>query len=114
MKWNEILIHSNNAAEELITNILNEHVSNWVIIEDTLDLETERPTRFGEIYDVDKSKYPKEGIYIKGYLVDNAEFDQKLSDIKQAIKQLSSFNIPIGEITYTVSSVDEEDWATSW
>src|SRR5699024_4343412 len=114
MKWNEILIHSNNAAEELITNILNEHRSNGVIIEDLLDLETERPTRFGEIYDVDKSKYPKEGIYIKGYLVDNAEFDQKLSDIKQAIKQLSSFNIPIGEITYTVSSVDEEDWATSW
>src|SRR5699024_388586 len=114
MKWNEILIHSNNAAEELITNILNEHGANGVIIEDPLDLETKRPTRFGESYDVDKSKYPKEGIYINVYIVDNAKYNQILSEMKQAIKQLSNFNIPIEDITYTVSSVDEEEWATSW
>lgn len=114
MKWNEILIHATADSEELISNILNEFGSNGVIIEDPLDLEVERPTRFGEIYDIDTSKYPKEGIYIKGYLVDNAEFDNKLKDIKQAINELAMFNIPIDKITYSISSVDEEDWSTSW
>lgn len=114
MKWNEILIHTNTESEELISNILNESGSNGVIIEDPLDLEIERPTRFGEIYDIDTSKYPKKGVYIKGYLVDNAEFDEKLKDIKHEINELSEFNIPIDMITYSISSVDEEDWATSW
>lgn len=114
MKWNEVLIHANNAAEELITNILNEHGSNGVIIEDPLDLKVERPTRFGEIYDIDESKYPETGVYIKGYLLDNAEFDQILIEIKKAINELAEFNIPIENITYKLSSVDEEDWATSW
>lgn len=114
MKWNEVLIHANNAAEELIINILNEHGSNGVIIEDPLDLTVERPTRFGEIYDIDESKYPETGLYIKGYLLDNAEFDQTLIEIKKAINELAEFNIPIKNITYTLSSVDEEDWATSW
>ncbi len=114
MKWNEVLIHANNAAEELIINILNEHGSNGVIIEDPLDLKVERPTRFGEIYDIDESKYPETGVYIKGYLLDNAEFDQILIEIKKAINELAEFNIPIENITYKLSSVDEEDWATSW
>ncbi len=114
MKWNEILIHTNQAAEELITHILNENGSNGVIIEDPLDLEIERPTRFGEIYDIDTSKYPKEGIYLKGYLPDNEEFDEKLKVIKREINELAQFQIPVEEIKYTISSVDEEDWATSW
>ena len=114
MKWNEILIHTNHDAEELITNILNESGSNGVIIEDLLDLKVERPTRFGEIYDIDESNYPKTGIYIKGYLVDNAEFNQKLAEIKHEINELAQFNIPVEDISYTISSVDEEDWATSW
>ncbi|HLQ83428.1 MAG TPA: 50S ribosomal protein L11 methyltransferase [Pseudogracilibacillus sp.] len=114
MKWNEILIHTNQAAEELITHILNENGSNGVIIEDPLDLEAERPTRFGEIYDIDTSKYPKEGIYLKGYLIDNEEFDEKLATIKKEINELAQFQIPVEEITYTISSVDEEDWSTSW
>lgn len=114
MKWNEVLIHADNVAEELIINILNEHGSNGVIIEDPLDLKIERPTRFGEIYDIDESKYPETGVYIKGYLLDNSEFNQTLKEIKKAINELVNFNIPVENITYTISSVDEEDWATSW
>lgn len=114
MKWNEVLIHTNKVAEELITNILNESGSNGVIIEDPLDLKVERPTRFGEIYDIDESKYPETGVYLKGYLLDNAEFNQKLAKIKEAINELAEFHIPIEDMTITLSSVDEEDWATSW
>src|SRR5699024_76537 len=44
----------------------------------------------------------------------NSEFNQTLKEIKKAINELVNFNIPVENITYTISSVDEEDWATSW
>ena len=114
MKWNEISIHTSNEAEEAISNILNEYGANGVLIEDAKDLLVERSTRFGEIYDINKEKYPDKGINIKGYFVDNKAFKGLLDDIKKEISHLKNFGVSVENITYTISSVDEEDWSTSW
>ena len=114
MKWNEISIHTSNEAEEAISNILNEYGANGVLIEDAKDLLVERSTRFGEIYDINKEKYPDKGINIKAYFVDNKAFKGLLDDIKKEISHLKNFGVSVENITYTISSVDEEDWSTSW
>lgn len=114
MKWNEISIHASNEAEEAISNILNEYGANGVLIEDAKDLLVERSTRFGEIYDINKDKYPDKGINIKGYFLDNKAFEGLLDDIKKEISHLKNFGVSVENITYTISSVDEEDWSTSW
>lgn len=114
MIWNELIIHTSNEAVEAIANILNEHGANGVVIEDPNDLKRTKRDKFGELYDLDASKYPKEGVYIKSYFVDNDEWPNKEREIKQKINDLASIGIDLGNNKIWINTVHEEDWANEW
>ena len=59
LNWIELAIHTTNEALEPVTNILNELGANGVVIEDPADLTREKRDVFGEIYELDETKYPK-------------------------------------------------------
>lgn len=52
MNWTEISITANHDAIPIISNILEEHGSNGVVIEDSLDLRNDFADKFGEIYEL--------------------------------------------------------------
>ena len=114
MEWKEILIHTDNDALEAVSNLLNEKGANGVIIEDPLELTKKKPNRFGEIYDLNMDKYPREGIYIKGYFPNNVNFESLFNEIKQEVLALEDFGINLGEAKFKTNSFKEEDWAHSW
>lgn len=114
MKWSEISIHTTNEAIEPISNILHEAGASGVVIEDPADLVRERKDQFGEIYQLNPKDYPEEGVIIKAYLSINSFFGETLEEIKEAINNLTLYNIDLGANKVSVSEVNEEDWATAW
>ncbi|MFC3039106.1 50S ribosomal protein L11 methyltransferase [Virgibacillus xinjiangensis] len=114
MKWSEICIHTTNEAIEPISNILHETGASGLVIEDPLDLEKERDTFFGEVYELDPEEYPEEGVYVKAYLPVNSFLGETVEEIKQAINNLIIYDIDIGKNDITLSEINEEEWATAW
>jgi len=114
MKWSEICIHTTNEAIEPIANILDEAGISGLVIEDPFDLVKERPTFFGEIYELNPNKYPTDGIYMKIYLPVDSFLDEKVAQIKQSINKLSDYSIDLGANIITQNDVYEEDWETAW
>jgi len=114
LKWSEVCIHTTNEAMEPIANILDAAGISGLVIEDPLDLVKERPTFFGEIYELNPNKYPVDGIYVKVYLPSDRFLNDKLVEIKQAIDELEDYGIDLGANKITQNDVYEEDWETAW
>lgn len=114
MKWSELSIHSTQEAIEAISNILHEAGAGGVVIEDPQDLETVWETPFGEIVELDSEDYPDEGVRIKAYFPADRSLTETVEQIKEAIDNLSLYDIDIGRNTVTISEVNEEEWATAW
>lgn len=114
MKWSEVCIHTTNEAMEPIANILEESGINGLVIEDPLDLVKERPTFYGEIYELNPNKYPEDGIYIKVYLPSDRHLNDKVLEIKQAIDSLQDYGIDLGANQITQNDLYEKDWETAW
>ncbi|QDP40655.1 50S ribosomal protein L11 methyltransferase [Radiobacillus deserti] len=114
MKWSEICIHTTNEAIEPISNILHEAGASGVVIEDPTELDKERESLFGEVYELDPNDYPEEGVYVKAYLAVNSFLGETVEEIKQAINNLLIYDIDLGRNHITLSEVNEEEWATAW
>lgn len=114
LNWIELAIHTTNEALEPVTNILNELGANGVVIEDPADLTREKRDVFGEIYELDETKYPKEGIVIKSYFLENNMWPETLETIRLRINELKQYKINLGKNNLTTQIVKEEDWENEW
>ncbi|WP_046178753.1 50S ribosomal protein L11 methyltransferase [Domibacillus tundrae] len=115
MKWSEICIETVNDAVEPISNILHEAGASGVVIEDRAELDKKRESGlFGELYELNPSDYPDEGVAVKAYLPVNSFLQETVDDITAAVKNLSVYQIDTGKLGVSVSEVHEEDWATAW
>lgn len=114
MKWTEISILTTNEAVEAVSNILHEAGASGVVIEDSGELTKERIDQFGEIYALNPSDFPKNGVVVKAYLSATSFLAETVEEIKAAITNLVNYNINIGENLLSISEVNEEDWATAW
>lgn len=86
-----------------------------VVIENRLDIEKERETKFGEIFDLNIADYPEEGVFIKAYFSQQDEqLDKKINHMRKKINQLPDFQIDIGPNMIYLREVAEKDWATAW
>src|SRR5699024_60563 len=70
--------------------------------------------QYGELYELDATKYPQEGIYVKAYFIQNEQWDERLHKIKQQISDLQQYHINIQPFSVTINTVQEEDWANEW
>lgn len=77
MNWTELSIIINHEAVELATNILENHGSNGVVIEDSYDLINQPEDKYGEIYALKKEDYPDKGVRLKAYF-NELTYDDKL------------------------------------
>lgn len=114
MKWSEIAFHTTHAATEAVANIFHEAGASGVIIEDSREPDLERENVFGEIVELNRNDFPKEGVIVKAYLPVNSFLIETMKDIEQSIAQLPSFGLDVGLNKIQTSEVDEEDWATAW
>lgn len=113
MEWNELSINTTNEAKEAIANILNEYGANGVVFDEPLDMIKES-FQFGEIYELDPTKFTNEGLTIKAYFLNDEHWNSLLQKVISKIEQLPSFQIDIGKFSYFVRKVEESDWENEW
>ena len=89
MKWFEIAIHTTNEAVEPVSNILHEAGASGVVIEDPQELIKERENVFGEIYHLDPTDYPEEGVMVKAYMPVTSFLSETVEEIKNSINNLT-------------------------
>jgi len=114
VNWNELSILTSNEAVEAVANILNESGANGVVIEDPTDLAKETRENYGELYELDPNKYPKNGIRIKAYFADNETWKDKRIKIEQEINKLENIGVDLGLNEITVHIIQEADWENEW
>lgn len=115
MKWCELSIHTTEEALEPVANILHEAGASGVVIEDSEVLTRDYShSPFAELYELNPTDYPEEGVIVKGYLQVNSFLGDTVEEIKEALNNLLTYEINIGLGTVTMTEVQEEDWAHAW
>lgn len=114
MKWSEICIHTTAEAVEAVSNLLYEAGANGVVIEDPEVLYREWDTPFGEIYQLSPDDFPREGVYVKGYLPVNSYLGETVDALKDRLNELLLYGLELGTGTITTTEVHEDEWATAW
>lgn len=114
MSWIEVKIHTDSEAEGAVSNVLNEAGANGVVIEDLADITKEKTSRFGEVIDIDTSRYPEKGIHIIAYFHENEYWPSKKTELEEKLHVLSNDEVSLGNWTWSEKTVQEEDWANEW
>lgn len=114
MKWIEISILTSNEAVEPISHILNESGANGTVIENPLDLKLKNRERFGELYSLDSSQYPSDGVVVKAYFPKRQQINHKVTRLKKQFDELKKYGFNIGKLKITLSTIEEDDWAHAW
>lgn len=112
MNWTELSIVVNHEVEYDVTDILESHGSNGVVIEDSKDLVNQPADKFGEIYELNPDDYPDQGVRLKAYF-NELTFDVTLrTNIKNAVLSLPELDKNI--VTFSEKEIAEVDWANEW
>jgi ribosomal protein L11 methyltransferase len=114
VKWTELSVLTTHEAVEAISNIFHEAGASGVVIEDSTEVHKERVDQFGEIYDLNPKDFPESGVVVKAYLPASSFLAETVEEIKFAISNLINFDINLGENIFSITEVNEEDWATAW
>ncbi|CAC5819229.1 Ribosomal protein L11 methyltransferase [Staphylococcus aureus] len=112
MNWTELSIIINHEAVELATNILENHGSNGVVIEDSYDLINQPEDKYGEIYALKKEDYPDKGVRLKAYfneLTYDDKLRQRIKDELLNLDELDQHNVQFSE-----QIIAETDWENEW
>lgn len=112
MNWTELAIVVNHEVKDLVTNILEDHGSNGVVIEDSNDLINPPADKFGEIYELKPEDYPDQGVRLKAYF-NELKYDEGLREnIIQEIKNIPETNPNVFKVSE--QTIAEADWANEW
>ncbi|MGX0909736.1 50S ribosomal protein L11 methyltransferase [Staphylococcus caprae] len=112
MNWTELSIVVNHEVEYDVTDILESHGSNGVVIEDSKDLVDQPADKFGEIYELNPDDYPDQGVRLKAYFNELTFDDMLRTNIKNAVLNLPELDKNI--VTFSEKEIAEVDWANEW
>lgn len=112
--WKEYSVYIKEAAEESVSEILRDLGSTGVSITSRKDFEKMPENEFGLLWELDESKFPKEGVIVKGYFEGkniSPDFNQKLYKRLELLKDL---NLGVKDYKIEFLSIKDEDWANNW
>lgn len=112
--WKEYSISINHEAEDSVSEILMNLGSSGVSVTSRADFENLPDYQLDTLWKLDESKFPKEGIIVKGYFPEkiiDADFQKELHKRLDALK-----NIGLGVENYQVEAtiVRDSEWENKW
>lgn len=123
MRWSEISVYTTHAAMQAVADFFHDLGSGGVVIEDSETPFANYSGLYGEIYELDATAFPAEGVRVKAYfingdsmaqLVDVKNTGELMSLIRQELNRLQMLGVDVGAGQLELVEVAEEDWAHSW
>lgn len=113
--WIEIKVITNSAAIEPVSGIFYSLDVKGVAIEDPNDIrQREQDPLSWDFADINIFEYGDRAAVVKGYFHENEDMDRIKNIINTKLNELREMGIDVGEGRIATSSVNEEDWSTSW
>lgn len=113
--WIEIKVITNSMSIEPVSGIFYSLDVKGVAIEDPNDIKLkEQDPLSWDFADINIFEYGEEAAVVKGYFHENEDIDKIKDIITTKLDELREMGIDIGEGRIIESSVNEEDWSTSW
>ena len=117
MNWLEYTVLTTTEASDMISNMLIEAGSKGVMIEDKNDVAlNQRPEGQWDIIDEEIARRIGDDVKITGYYPVDERIADTVSHIETELRRLRAmeFDFPVGKLTGSTHSIDEEDWAEVW
>lgn len=113
--WIEIKVITNSDAIEPVSGIFYGLDVKGVAIEDPNDIkQREQDSLSWDFADINIFEYGDRAAVVKGYFHEEEAIDEIMHIIKEKLNELKEMGIDVGEGRIETSSVNEEDWSTSW
>lgn len=113
--WIEIKVITDSTAVEPVSGIFYSLDVKGVAIEDPNDINIrEQDPLSWDFADINIFEYGDRAAVVKGYFHENEDIEKIKNIIKNKLDELKQMGIDIGEGRLITSSVNEEDWSTSW
>ena len=112
MKWNKFRLKTTTQAEDIVSSMLMELGIQGVEIEDKIPLsQSDKEQMFVDIL---PETEPDDGVaYLSFYLEEDEDKDSILSQVKQELKDMSSY-VDVGECLIEESQTEDVDWVNNW
>ena len=116
MKWTEVLIKVDPQAVEAVTDILYGLGAQGVAIDEPVDVQKLREDElYWDYIDEKLLENDTEETKIMAYFSEEeTNLPEKISVIKEKIRNLTEFGLSIGSGTVELSNVNQEDWESAW
>ncbi|MFZ3170904.1 MAG: 50S ribosomal protein L11 methyltransferase [Carboxydocellales bacterium] len=117
MQWQEIQVITDRDALEAVADIFHQVGAGGVIIEDPqlkMQYIEEKRWDYYEFPEVKVDPAQADKVTVKAYLAEGNNLQEKIEDLKHAIKNLKLYGLPNCFVELSFSTVEDEDWATSW
>lgn len=113
-EWKEFSVTISSEASEPVSAIMSELGSAGVSVADRNDFLTLPEYGFDTLWELDESKFPKDGVIIKGYFNNHDDLEAVEKELNARISRLEEYGITTGDYTIEVADVVEEEWANAW
>ncbi len=112
--WKEYSIYINEEAEDSVSEILMRLGSTGVSVTSRRDFEKMPITDTNLMWELDESKFPTEGIIIKGYFNLDDITEDFHRHLYEEIDSLKSLDLDVKDYQVETALIKEEDWENNW
>lgn len=113
-EWNEFSVVINREATEAVSNILMDLGSSGIAVTDRQDFKGLPEYGFDTLWALDESKFPKQGVVIKGYFHQPERLELLKQHIIDKIEQLKEYDLSVESFTVEYAEVNDDDWSQTW
>lgn len=112
--WKEFSVYINSEAEDSVSEILMNMGSTGVSVTSRSDFENLPEYRLDTLWKLDESKFPKEGVIVKGYFeleAIDANFNKVLH---KKLDELKELGLGVDKFTVESITIKDTDWENTW
>lgn len=112
--WKEYSVYINGEAEDSVSEILMNLGSTGVSVTSRADFENLPEYQLDTLWKLDESKFPKEGVVVKGYF-ELDKIDTKFNKaLHTKLNELKELGLGVENFTVESITIKDTDWENTW
>lgn len=112
--WKEYKVYINNEAEDSVSEILMNMGSTGVSVTSRADFESLPEYQLDTLWKLDESKFPEEGVIVKGYFALESIGPNFHKELHQKLEDLKELGLSVENFTIEAATIHDADWENTW
>lgn len=113
-EWKEYKVYINDEAEDSVSELLMNMGSTGISVTSRADFENLPQYQFDTLWKLDESKFPKEGVIVKGYFPLENITPNFYKELHKKLDALKGLNLGVENYTVESATVQDSDWENKW